>query len=421
MRLLNRSFSTLSISLLLIIGIWSVVFYLVLIDEIYDSIDDSLEEYKEHIIDNARLNGSILGTDAFDNLNYVVQQISREKFERLDEDVFEDTLISRDSEEDPERMRTLTSVFELDGKYYQLQIISSMVEEDDLIERFAIFLLILYGVVLLSIFVINNVLLRRLWNPFYAYLLQLKNFRFERHPDNPQMDTNTLEFVELNKACDELINYARSAYANQKQFIENAAHELQTPLAVIQSKLELLLERHNLNPTDAETVVEIFHKVRQLFGMNRSLLLLSKIENKQFFDNQSVRVDEVIRKVVSQFEDFAENKAIHLKLEDMSETVVDFDPTLMEILMSNLIKNAIVHNQTDGSVNVNLIGNRFKICNSSVNPPLSNQVFERFYTKSGSGKGTGLGLAIVQAICKLYGLTIHYSYHESHCFEIKFK
>lgn len=421
MKLLNRSFFTISISLLLIIGLWSVVFYFVLLDEIYDNIDDGLEEYKEYVIDHAQEDNSLLQVSVFDERNFAIDEITGESADGLDGDFYTDTIIHRDPDEDPERMRMLTSSFEQDGQHYRLQIISSLVEEDDLIESFVIFLLILYAVVLFSIFVINNVLLRKLWKPFYRYLRELKNFRIDRDPENPKMKTNTLEFVQLNKACDELINYARDTYSRQKQFIENAAHELQTPLAVINSKLELLLEGNDLSREDAVVVVDVFHKVQQLSQMNRSLLLLSKIENKQFFDNQTVNVNEVVKKVIEQFEDFAKNKSIVIQLNESENLVVDFDPALMDILVSNLIKNAIVHNMFNGQIIIHVENDGFHMCNSSAIARLSDRIFERFYKDSSSNKGTGLGLAIAGAICKLYGLEILYSHDGMHCFGIKFK
>lgn len=420
MRLLNQSFKTLSVSLLLIISIWSVIFYFVLRDEIYDSIDDGLEDYKEFILRNVDRDTSVLKKHSFDESNYVIEEIDKIDLHKREEE-FRDTLISLPYEDDPEPMRMLTTEFEKDGKYYRLRIISSMVEEDDLIENFVSFLAILYGILLISIFVINNVFLRKLWTPFYDYLQKLKSFKIDQNTHSPNIKSRTLEFIELNRACDELIEYAQKAYTNQKQFIENAAHELQTPLAVINSKLELLLEKNSLDPEDASIIVDVFHKVQHLSQLNKSLLLLGKIENKQFFDNQDITVNEIVKEVIVQFLDFAEHKSIAIRYEEPEQLIIRFDRTLLEILVTNLVKNAVIHNNPKGRIEVKIKDHSLSICNTSPHPKLPNGVFERFYKGADSVKGTGLGLAIANAICDLYGLELRYHYSQWHCFEVKFK
>src|SRR5690606_28672118 len=137
--------------------------------------------------------------------------------------------------------------------------------------------------------------------------------------------------------------------------------------------------------------------------------------------NQQILLNDMVIQTVDQFRDFAENKSIDLRLEENAQVTVEFDPTLMEILISNLIKNAIVHNVADGEVRI-VVGNEgMRICNTSAHPRLSNQVFERFYKDPGSDKGTGLGLAIVHAICQLYHWELKYDYSGRHCFRINFK
>lgn len=421
MKLLDQSLKYLSVSILLIVSIWSVVFYFNMLDEIYDSLDDGLANYKLLIIQKAEQDSTILLKNAFDESNYAINPISKEESRGIRNN-YKDTLLYMPFEEDLEPARLLTSVFTLNNNYYRLQVISSMVEEDDLIKRLIWAILWLYFFLMISIVAINNVMLKKLWEPFYNLLQQLKKFRLDKNTTLPEIQTKTKEFTELKNACDTLISHAFEAYSNQKQFTENAAHELQTPLAIISNKLELLLEKNKLENNDAENITQVLQIVSSLIQLNKSLLLLSKIENRQFFDNQKISINKLVNQVIESLQDFAQFKNTHVTIKESDTCTVEMDAMLANILISNLIKNAIFHNIQNGSVKLEIQNNTLNVTNTSESGKLAEKdIFKRFYKGAEMKQNTGLGLAIVQAICRLYGFTISYSYSGEHTFQLRFR
>ena len=422
MKLLNRSLQYLSLSMLLIVSIWSVVFYLDMMDEIYDSIDDGLDNYKLLIQNKAELDSTVLLKNSFDESNYAIRPLSESAAFKI-YDVYKDTLIYMPFEEDTEPVRLLTSAFEHKGKYYELKIISSMVEEDDLMKSLLKHMVWLYILLIISIVIINNVVLKKLWRPFHNLLQQFKNFRLGKDSGLTDVKTNINEFAELQIAGQTLINHTVEAYNRQKQFTENAAHELQTPLSIISGKIELLLERNTLSDQDAETLSEVLHISERMNHLNKSLLLLSKIENKQFYNNQDISLTELVRQLVNEFEDFAKYKNISIDIRESGDAHLHMDAVLAGILVSNLLRNAMFHNIEHGEIILEINKNKLRICNTTASDELNeNEIFNRFYKSDAGRQGTGLGLSIVKAIVQLYGYKITYAYKNAmHCFEITFR
>ncbi|MBN7813114.1 HAMP domain-containing histidine kinase [Algoriphagus sp. H41] len=426
MKLLNQSLKYLSISILLILGLWGIVFYFNMLREIKESVDEGLENYKRQIIHNAESDSTILRQRDFDEGFFAIVEISAEEALRAT-DSYADTLLYMQDRDDEvpelEPVRMLTTAFELDGHYYELRMINPMVEEDDLVKELFLEASWLYLVLLLAIVLINNLVLQRLWKPFYEFLEQLKNYRIGKSKTLPEAKTKIREFTDLQTAVNTLLQHTLEAYEQQNQFIGNASHELQTPLAIATNKLELLIEKGELNSGQAESIAEVMDIISRLVRVNKSLLLLSKIENRQFLDDQLVSLNEVVRQVVGDLEAMADFREVGVSVESKGELKVAMDPSLANTVVSNLIRNALFHNVQGGTVEVFLDEKSLKIANSGQEDPLDGQhIFERFYKSGKAQSGTGLGLAIVKAICGLYGYELSYRFEKGqHCFEVVFE
>ncbi|MFV0572369.1 MAG: histidine kinase dimerization/phospho-acceptor domain-containing protein [Xanthomarina gelatinilytica] len=422
MKLLNQSLIYMALTFFVIIGVWSVIFYINLKDEIRDSIDDGLDNNKLLIIQKVKTDSTLLLQREFGGNNFEIHPVSKEKALAIT-DVFQDTLMYRQNEDDLEPVRILHSAFQYNNQYYRLKVISSLVEEDDLIEDSFWGVVSLFLILVSSIIILNNVILKRVWNPFYDILNRLKAYRLDKNGATLEVRTNTKEFTELQNASNALIAHAKEAYLSQKQFTENASHELQTPLAIIRNKLELLLESENLNQTDAQSIVEVIQMAERLTLLNKSLLLLAKIDNKQFPNETDVALETVSNTILENFQDFSDFKAIQITKQINSNVTIFMDPALADTLISNLIKNAIFHNKTGGRVHLELSPTHFRICNSGSQLSLNAQsIFNRFEKDASKTKSSGLGLAICKAICKLYNFDIRYTFENNlHCFLVTFQ
>ena len=426
MKLLNQSIRYLSVSLLVIIGLWAVVFYFHMLGEIKESVDEGLENYKRQIVYKAQSDTAILEKNSFDEGLFAIREIG--KSEALGaKDRYLDTLLYMQDADDEmaelEPVRMLETAFETQGKYYELRIINSMVEEDDLIEELLWEALLLYLILVASTIVINNLVLQRLWKPFYDLLQQLKTYRLGSSRNLPEVKTKTREFTDLQHAVNTLLRHSIETFDQQKQFIENASHELQTPLAIATNKLELLIEQGNLEDRQAESIAGVMHIIERLIRLNKSLLLITKIENRQFLDNQTVSLNEVVRQVLSDLDDLASYKNLTISLEESGELLAEMDVSLANSIVSNLVRNAIFHNVPNGQLQIDISKDGIEFRNTGGQKPLNaEKIFSRFHKSESVQTGTGLGLAIVKAICGLYGFTISYDFENGlHCFRLHIK
>lgn len=426
MKLLNKSLIYLSVSLFFIIGIWSVVFYFNMLDEIKESIDEGLDNYKRQIVYTAQKDTTILAKNNFDEGFFAIREIPQSKAIAIT-DTYIDTLLymqdADDASPELEPVRMLTTAFENETHFYELKIINPMVEEDDLAEELLRDIIALYLILIAVSIIINNFVLQRLWKPFYSFLNQLKNYRIGNSKNFPETSTKTKEFTDLQNAVNILLQRNIETYEQQKQFIGNASHELQTPLAITTNKLELLIEKGNLQSEEAESIAEIMNIVERLVRLNKSLLLLSKIENKQFLDNQLVSINEVVRQSTNDLEEVAEFKNVKITVSETAELTTEMDISLANVVVSNLLRNAIFHNVSKGIVNIEISEKAIKISNTGTKAAFNEQkIFSRFYKSENNSNGTGLGLAIVKAVCDLYNFSVGYRFENNlHCFEVRFK
>lgn len=422
MKLHNRSLIYLSLAFLFIIGIWSVVFYINLKDEIRDSIDDGLENSRLLILQKVKTDTTLLLQNQFGGNNFEIHPISKKKAHKF-KDIYKDTLMHRANDEDLEPVRMLHSAFEHQDNYYQMNIISSLIEEDDLIEDSFWSLFWLFIILVASVIIVNNVVLRKVWTPFYDILNRLKTFRLDKEEGVIRTATKTTEFLQLQEASNALIRHSKEAYDSQKQFTENASHELQTPIAIITNKLELLLESENLQEKEANTIAEVINMADRLKRLNTSLLLLAKIENKQFIEQEKVSINQITNSLLENYRELADFKHIEIDVVERNDLGVDMNASLAETLISNLVANAIFHNKKNGRISIQITDKEFSISNTGPAAALNPQtIFHRFVKDQTNRNSTGLGLAICMAICKSYEITLDYSFKaKEHSFTIDFK
>ena len=417
MKLLNRTLSYLSVAFLLVIGIWAAILYFNLLDEIYDSIDDGLDNSKILIIEKAQRDSTIIYKTSFMESNYAIREIPMARARKL-KDTYIDSTLFMVNEQDYEPVRILKTAFRAqNGRYYQLDVVSSIVEEDDLITDLFYSIVWLYVILLASILVINNILLKRIWKPFYAILDRLKRFSLESPEPIPAPDTRVTEFKMLHESVTALLDRTLSTFNNQKQFIENASHELQTPLAISINKLELLIEKESLPEAELHDISSVIQSLERLTRLNKTLLLLSKIENRQFPTQVVVNLNEVTDRALGELSDLADYKSVTISNRYEATLTTEMNPELASILVFNLLKNAIVHNVDGGTVDVTINSTALIVENTSQATKLdASKIFTRFYKSTKSNASTGLGLSMVKSIADYYALTVQYDYDQTHRF-----
>jgi signal transduction histidine kinase len=267
------------------------------------------------------------------------------------------------------------------------------------------FVLLLAGFILL-----NRRVSRQVWQPFYNSLGQIKNFDLEQTKAVIFERTDIEEFSQLNESLHKLITGNITAYKQQKEFAENASHELQTPMAIAQSKLELLMQSHSLTTEQYNIIEDALKALSRVSRVNKNLLLLTRIENSQYMEKDTINISELLENLTLPFETIAAGKQINVTTRLQPDVTITGNRTLIEILLNNLITNAIRHSSANSTIYVELSAGRLVIANPGITSLQTEQLFKRFATASSQHRGTGLGLAIVKQICSRYNWNVEYAY-----------
>lgn len=420
MKLRNYTLRYLIIALLGVIAVWAGLFYAVILDEVYDNINDGLKNSKIQIIREAYANEKILNTPEFGINQFRITPLPKGNYDYSDKLSSTSEFSEYDNEDQP--IRLLETVFN-DAKGYPhlLTIRASMVEEDELLEDLLTALIALYVMLVVSIAITNQIILRRAWKSFYTMLNRLKHFRLGTGNSFEAPPSPVEEFKILGNELESMLKRNEEIYSSQKQFIENASHELQTPLAISLNRLELYAENNDLPESQMEEIGKISDTLNRLVRLNKSLLMLSKIENRQYADVENINFNEVIIQLTEDFTDLAEYKDITFSIDETASLNFTMNRGLAITLVSNLIKNAIIHNRKGGFVTINIQSKSIAIMNTGNEKPLdTDNIFRRFYRDNYNENSTGLGLSIVNSIISSYNLKISYIYDTMHIFNITF-
>jgi signal transduction histidine kinase len=316
--------------------------------------------------------------------------------------------------------RAITGLIKVKNDYYLTTITESYDSINNLMQLITLITLGLMVFLLLILFVTNKYVLKGLWRPFYITLNDLNNFSISDDNTFSATENKVDEFNELNRSVEKMASRVKNDYRHLKHFTENASHEMMTPLAVITSKLDTLIQDETLKLEQLDQITDIYAAAAKLSRLNQSLLLLVKIENNLIDDAEPLQLDELIWQKTRQFHELITTKEIKLEHHLTGKTVTA-SKYLVEILLNNLFSNAVRHNVPDGLIFITLTTDCLVFKNLGAVKPLDRQtLFERFQ-KSAKSEGSGMGLAIVKNICNLYGWQINYDYRgQFHCFIINF-
>ncbi len=293
--------------------------------------------------------------------------------------------------------------------------------EEDIMQGIMIQYLLISGVLGIALILVNSMIAKHLWKPFDETLQQIEDFRLENGVIPPLSESHIEEFTRLNIALNRLMENSLKSYQTQKEFAENASHELQTPLAVFQSKLDLLLQQPDLTQQHATIIQELYNVSNRLSRLNKNLLLLAKIDNKQYNQLTFIDVITTLEEILPLVENITDDITFHKEFH-CTELKVHGNQSLLESLINNLIINAIRHNIPKGEILISITPNRLTVSNTSSEGALDKRLlFNRFYRPSEKIKGNGLGLSIAKAICHYHGWDIDYEYKEGlHIFKVDF-
>lgn len=421
MKLLSYTYRKLALLLFLLMAVWGVLFYYAIIDEVVDETDDTLENYGEILMESALHDPSILETEGSLMSFYKFTPISEEEGRHYRQ-VFYDATVYIELEDEDEPVRVMCTAFRMpDGQYYELKLMISILERDDMVEAMLWYLGALFLLFLICTSIGIQLVLKGVFRPLHRLLDWLHCIQPGKEVpplDNP---TKIREFRQLSDAALDMGNRSYKAYEEQKQFIENASHELQTPLAIVRGKVELLAENEGMTEQQMEQLDEIYATLGRAVKLNKSLLLLSRIENGQYTEMEDVSVDEILDELLPDLMDIYEHKQVRLiRKREEQPFIIRCNHSLAQILVSNLVKNSLLHNREGGELQVLTTPTSLVIKNTGDVPLDGEKLFRRFYHgMDGKKDSTGLGLAIARSIALSSSLKLTYEWQDGmHTFRL---
>lgn len=427
MKLLSYTSRIQLLYFLILFGIFSILFYVVLSWNVLRNVDEVLYNRKVNLLayleDN--LDTSFREDNPLDDFTfYAIDEAALLK----GKENYTDTLIYEPVDDEFDEYRKLICFAELNGNYYRLEIVEPHLEAPEMIGTIAITLGGLLLGLALSFYLSQRIISRKIWKPFYEMLEKLRGFRLDKQR-LPELSSSQIEeFQMLNESINELVLKNMEVFNSQKQFIENASHEMQTPLSVIQTRLEALIGQAELTQEQAGIVEGIIGSTQRLKKLNKTLLLLSKIENRQFILVELVDVGEIIHQSMEYYEEQKDALNISVKVEMQDKLIVQGNTMLTEIMLQNLLKNAFLHNINNGEVNINIKDRKLIISNSGqvdngIKPLFDKEkLFNRFYKQSGNPDTWGLGLSIAKKIADTSGWELCYRNDGAlHIFDVNFQ
>jgi signal transduction histidine kinase len=325
------------------------------------------------------------------------------------------------SEPEIERYRSMKKVVYINNKPFLFTIETNIEESEETIAAITATTIFFFIMIVLGLLFLNRRLSQTVWEPFRNTLEKLKNFNLNSQKTLKFEKTDTKEFEELHQSLNKLIDHNISVFRTQKEFTENASHELQTPLAILKNKLDLLLQNKDLTEKQYQIAEEMNLALTRSSRINKNLLLLAKIDNSQFDNSEIINFENLVKQSLELLEEHFQQKDISVQENISSDIKVNGNSSLTEILINNLLINAIRHTTPNGLISIKLTDSTFEVSNSGTEKLNSDLLFKRFSRMSTENNGSGLGLSIIKEVCNFQSWTIDYQFENNrHIFFVKF-
>jgi signal transduction histidine kinase len=321
-----------------------------------------------------------------------------------------------------EYILTVNSFFSINNKNYRIACYGYTSKADQVLSGLKSSILWKWAFILFLITISGSMVSRIVLAPFNKTLKAIEVFNLRKKEKIQLPPTNTREFNQLNNFLKSMTDKAVDEYIALKEFTENASHELQTPVSVMGTKLELLAESA-ITPEQAQLICDIQGSLDKMSRINSSLVLLTRLENHEFAAKDSLRFCKLINESLDSYKELIEMKSLTLTKRIAGGVYVELNAMLGHLLLNNLIGNAIRHNKPGGTMDVELTHRFLVIKNTGEKPSIpTEELFQRFRKSNQTSESIGIGLAIVKQICEIHQFEISYTYVNGyHCVEIQFR
>lgn len=321
---------------------------------------------------------------------------------------------ARSVEEEIVDYRVLTHSFDRDGKQYILEVgrsLGTIQEIESTLQKFGLLTLL---VIALLTTASDIAFTRILLAPLKKIIAKLRGTRDPTSFRFRQVETSTTDFRYLDESIHDMMTRLEEVFTKEREFISNVSHQLLTPVSILQSKLENLLTHHTLSEEAEVKLIESQKSLSRLKGIVQSLLLISKIENKQYLRQDRISIRTLIDEVHEEIEDRLDAKGINLGKQGLEDFAIEqCNKALLHTMIFNIINNSIRYNKEGGHIEVMGFSNgaayQLDIRDNGVgiaseDLPVLFSRFKRF--QQSDSESYGLGLPIVKTIADFHQIEI---------------
>lgn len=411
MRLIGKIMNRMTVVLMATLLAWCLLFYYAIQREMIDEVEDSLELQAEMLMIRYLAGEEIPPREIGTNNSYAIIPVTEDYAATYPPMSFESKDIWVPQRHETEPARILRMIFrDNENRPMLLEISTPTFDQDELQLAILIWSIVLYAILLSLVLSINWGVIQSSMKPLYAMLRWLDSFDLKYNNQPMHIETNTTEFRRLIDAANRLVVRVQELYDQQRSFVDNAAHEMQTPLAICLNRLEELQQRSDLNEEQLADIDRVRQPLRRLNRLHRDMLQLSRIHNGAYTDCEEIKVYPLLRAMQEDFEDIFSHKEIRCLVEGNTELAVKMNPTLADLLLGNLFRNAWLHTPTGGEIRVKLSEDTVVFSNTGKDALDAERIFQRFYHSAATPQSSGLGLSICESVCRQYGFRLDYSF-----------
>lgn len=416
MKLVYKMVLGLSIPLVITLGLWGWLSYHTMSERILRDTDMILKDYSDNIV-SRKLSGQEM-PDRFNGAynTYYISEVSAEYADEHPAPFYGEAEAYIRSQEDFASSRIRRQVFsDKEGNHYEITVSLPTFEQETLVQHVLWWTGVLFFVLLITLMVIGILVINYNLKPFKALMKWMDDYVPGHPADTIPDDTDVVEFRKLADTVRKAVARFEREYEERKIFIGNASHELQTPLAVCSNRLEMILDRPDLKEDVAEEMVKLHRSLQHLIRLNKTLLLLSRIENDQFPPTEEVNMNSLLSDSLELNAEIYSHKSMKSMMEVDGTFVCAVNEQMASVLVGNLVKNAFVHSPAGSQIKVRISAEGFSVENQGDLPLDKSRVFHRFYLPGGRREGsTGLGLALAYSVCERSGMSLAYDFKENY-------
>jgi len=319
----------------------------------------------------------------------------------------------REIEGDIEVYRILNYKFSYHTNWYNLEVGETMTALQSIKNSIRFYTLIVLVIALLITLVADYAFSNFLLKPFYLIIdKKINKVDDPLHYNYQNIPTSTDDFNILDNSVNTLMRKINTLFALEKQFIANVSHELLTPISILSTRFENMLNTPEIPVEHENKIYASIKTLNRLKVIINSLLLISKVENNQYLKTEEIDLRQELNDIYEDLEDRIADKGINYQIDLHNDHKFIGNKALMHTLLMNVINNATKYNREGGNITVTgkIKDQKYLLTIADSGLGMSKELlknaFDRFKRGNTEENGFGLGLAIVQSIASFHKIEI---------------